>query len=206
LFRSPGFTITALAALALGVGANTAIFSVVNAVLLKPLTYPDPGRIVQFRMNSPVGLDYGGSATRFNVLRGQHEAFEDVSAYEYNGIGLNLTGNAFPEQIHAIHVSAGYFRLFGAPIVQGRAFTDDEDRPGGVRAAVLSYGLWQRNFGGDPRITGKTISLSGSPYTVVGIVGPGFNTELDSPPEVWIPLQIDPNSDDHARYFNVVGR
>jgi putative ABC transport system permease protein len=206
LFRSPGFAITALAALALGVGANTAIFSVVNAVLLKPLTYPDPGRIVQFLMNAPAGPDYGGSATRFNVLRGQHEAFADVSAYEYNGIGLNLTGNAFPEQIHAIHVSAGYFHLFGAPIVQGRAFTDDEDRPGGVRVVVLSYGLWQRSFGGDPRITGKTISLSGSPYTVVGIVGSGFETELDSPPEVWLPFQIDPNSNDHARYFNIVGR
>ena len=206
LFRSPGFAITALAALALGVGANTAIFSVVNAVLLKPLTYPDPGRIVQFLVNAPAGPDYGGSATRFNVLRGQRAAFEDVSAYEYNGIGLNLTGNAFPEQIHAIHVSAGYFRLLGAPIVQGRAFTDDEDRPGGVRAVVLSYGLWQRSFGGDPGLTGKTISLSGSPYTVVGIVGPSFDTELDSPPEVWLPLQIDPNSNDHARYFIIVGR
>ncbi len=159
LLRSPGFTITALAALALGIGANSAIFSVVNTVLLKPLTYPDPGRIVQFLINTQVGPDYGGSATRFNVLRRQTQTFEDVSAYEYNGIGLNLTGSVFAEQIHAIHVSAGYFHLFGAPLIAGRAFTNDEDRPGGERAVVLSYGLWQRNFGGDPRIVGQSIFL-----------------------------------------------
>jgi len=169
--KSPAFTATALAALAIGIGANTAIFSVVNAVLLKPLTYPDAGRIVLFLLTTPAGPAYGGSATKFNTWRRQTQAFQDVSAYEYNGAQLNLTGGAFPEQIHGIRVSADYFRLLGAPIVQGRAFTTDEDRPNGGHAVLLSYGLWQRRFGGDPQITGKTISLSGVPYTVVGIVG-----------------------------------
>src|SRR5580658_2911687 len=151
LRKNAAFTATAMAALAIGIGATIAIFSVVNAVLLRPLTYPDAGRIVLFLLTSPAGPAYGGSATRFNVWRRQTSVFQDVSAYEYNGAQLNLTGGAFPEQIHAIRVSADYFRLFGAPLVQGRTFTAGEDRPGGGHVAILSYGLWQRRFGGDPR-------------------------------------------------------
>ena len=206
LYKAPAFSVTALAALALGIGANTAIFSVINTVLLKPLTYPDPDRIVYFFVTTAAGPSYGGSATKFNIWRRQSHVFQDVSAYEYGGAGLNLTGGAYPEQIHAIRVSANYFRLFGAPFVHGRSFTTDEDRPGGIRVAVLSYGLWRRRFGGDRRMVGKSISLSGAPYTVVGIVGSSFNTELDSPPDVWLPFQIDPASSDHAQYFTVVGR
>src|SRR5580704_17519076 len=204
--KAPGFTATALAALALGIGATTSIFFVVNAVFLKPLTFPDPDRIVFFFLTSPTGPTYGGSATRFNIWREQTQVLQDVSAYEYAGTNLNLTGEAFPEQVHTIRVSADYFRLFGAPLIQGRSFTSDEDRPNGGHAAVLSYGLWQRHFGGDPNMVGRTISLSGVPYVVVGIVGAGFNTELDTPPEIWLPFQIDPASADHAQYFTVVAR
>jgi putative ABC transport system permease protein len=193
-------------ALSLGIGATTAIFSVINTVLLKPLTFPDPDRIVSFFMTTSGGPSYGGSATRFNVWRQQTQALQDVSAYEYAGANLNLTGEAFPEQIHGIRVSADYFRLLGAPVILGRTFTAEEDRPNGGRAVVLSYGLWQRHFAGDPHMIGKTISLSGAPYVVVGIVGPGFNTELDTPPEVWLPFQIDPASVDHAQYFSVIAR
>jgi putative ABC transport system permease protein len=206
LRKNPGFTTTALAALALGIGATTAIFSVVNTVLLKPLTFPDPDRIVTFFITTPNGPAYGGSATRFNVWRQQTRAFQDVSAYEYAGTNLNLTGETFPEQIRSIRVSADYFRLLGAPVIQGRAFTPEEDRPNGSHAALLSYGLWQRHFAGDPHMIGKSISLSGAPYVVVGIVGPGFDTELDTPPEVWLPFQIDPASVDHAQYFTVAAR
>ena len=206
LLKTPAFTATALAALAVGIGANTAIFSVVNTVLLRPLAYPDPGRIMLFLVTTPDGPNYGASATKFNVLRRQTQAFEDVCAYEYQGAGLNLTGGAYPEEIHGIRVTTDYFRLLGAPIAQGRTFTAEEDRPHGGHVLVLGYGLWQRRFGGDPRMAGKTISLSGAPYTVVGVLGPGFNTELYSPPDVWLPFQIDPASDDHAQYFNVVGR
>jgi putative ABC transport system permease protein len=204
--RNPGFTITAVAALALGIGANTAIFSVVNAVLLKPLTFPDPDRIVEFFLATPSGPDYGGSATRFNVLRQRTDLFQDFAAYEYNPPVLNLTGGAYPEQVHGVSVSAGYFRLLGAPIVAGRTFTADEDRPGGGRSVVLSYGFWHRHFGGDAHVTGKTISLSGVPHTVIGIVGSDFNTELDTPPDLWLPFQIDPSSTDQARYFSVLAR
>jgi putative ABC transport system permease protein len=206
LWKTPAFAATALAALALGIGANTAIFSVVNAVLLKPLTYPDAGRIVLFFQTTPAGPNYGASATKFNTLRRQTGAFQDVSAYEYSGAGFNLTAGADAEQVHGIRVSSAYFRLFGAPIALGRTFNADEDRPNGAHVVVLSYGLWQRRFGRDPQIAGKTISLSGTPYTVVGVVAPAFSTELDTPPDLWLPFQIDPASTDHAQFFNVVAR
>jgi putative ABC transport system permease protein len=206
LSKSPSFAVTALAALALGIGANTAIFPVVDNVLLKPLSYPDAGRIVLFFQTTPAGPNYGASATKFNALRGLTAAFQDVSAYEYGGAELNLTSGAFPEQIHGIRVSADYFPLFGARMALGRPFNADEDRPNGPRVAVLSYALWQRRFAGDLHIPGKTISLSGVPYTVVGVTGEYFNTELDSPPGVFLPFQIDPASHDHAQFFNVVAR
>jgi putative ABC transport system permease protein len=206
LLRSPGFTIAAVAALAIGIGATTAIFSVVNTVLLKPLTYPDTDRIVQVHLATPNGPDYGGSPTRYNILRAQTETFQDVAAYEFRGIGLSLTGGPYPEQVLAIHVTAKYFHLLGAAVLEGRTFIDEEDRPNGGHVAVLSYGLWQRRFAGDRSIIGKSIPLSGVPHIIIGIVAPSFNTELDTPPDIWLPFQIDPNSIDHARYFNIVGR
>ena len=202
--ESPGFTIAAVAALALGIGANTAIFSVVNAVLLKPLTYPEPDRIVEFLNTSPNGSGPGASVTKFNIWRQQTNAFQDVAAYNFGGPGLNLTGGAFPEQVQGIHVSADYFRLFGAPVALGRTFTADEDRPLGGRVVVLSDGIWRRRFGADPRMVGKSISLGGEPYTVVGILGPAFAT--DPVADLWMPFQFDPNSNDQAHYFLAAGR
>src|SRR5579872_6845236 len=206
LRKNPAFTATALAALAIGIGADTAIFSVVDTVLLKPFGYPQPGRVVLFYQVSPAGPMYGGSATRFNVWRGQNNLFQDVSAYEYSGAGLNLAGGIRPEQVHVLRVSESYFRLLGAPIAAGRTFTGEEDRPGGGHVAVLNYGFWQRHFGGNPRIVDRTISLGGVPYNVIGIVGPGFQTGLDAPPDLWLPFQIDPNSADNAMYFSVIAR
>jgi len=206
LRKSPVFTMTALATLALGIGANVAIFSVVNAVLLKPLGYPDPDRIVYFFMTTTAGPSYGASATKFNILRQQTSLFRDVAAYEFRGSGLNVSDGSLQQQVHATHVSEAYFRLLGAPMALGRAFTRDEDRPGGPHVAVMSYGLWQRRFAAEPGIVGKTISLSGVPYVIVGVVGRDFNTELDRPPDLWLPFQIDPESTDHAQYFNVIGR
>jgi predicted permease len=206
LLRSPGFTIAAVAALTLGIGTTTAIFSVINTVLLKPLVFPDSNRIVWFFLETPEGGDMGSSPTRYNILRQQTQAFQDITAYEFNGVGLSLTGGPYPEQVHAIHVSANYFRLLGAPLIEGRTFTAEEDRPNGGHVAILSYGLWQRRFGGDRSIIGKSIPLSGVPHTIIGVVAPGFNSELDTPPEIWIPFQIDPDSTDHGRFFNVLGR
>ncbi len=134
LRKNPGFTGTALAALALGIGATTAIFSVVDTVLLKPLAFPDPERIVSFYVTTPSGPSYGGSATRFNVWRQQTQLFQDVSAYEYAGV-------TFIEQIHGIRVSADYFRLLGAPVIRGRTFTADEEQRGGFELRALAATL-----------------------------------------------------------------
>jgi putative ABC transport system permease protein len=202
--QSPGFTIAAIAALALGIGANTAIFSVVNAVILKPLTYPDPDRIVQFLLTSPQGSGPGASVPKFNLWKEQTRVFEDVSAYDFGGPGLNLTGGTYPEQIKGIHVTANYFRLFGAPIERGRTFTAEEDRPLGPHVVIISDGLWRRRYGADPHLLGKTIQLGGEPYVVVGIVGPSFS--FDPPSDVWIPFQFDPNSTDQAHYFFAAAR
>jgi putative ABC transport system permease protein len=205
LRSSPGFTLAALAAIAVGIGANTAIFSIVNAVLLKPVPFPDPDRLVVFQTTSPQGAFNAGSPAKFQHWREQTSVVQDVAAYRSNVV--NYTGGAFPEQLRADQVSASYFRLFGAPVQRGRTFGPDEDRPGGDRVAVLSHGLWTRRFGGDPSVIGKTISLSGDPYTVIGIISPRFDVEEFGPaPELWIPFQLNPQTQDQGHYFQVAGR
>lgn len=200
--QNPGFTIAVVAALALGIGADTAIFSVVNAVLLKPLNYPEPDRMVQLLCTSPGGEGPCGSATKFHVWQEQTSVFKDVAAYDGGG-GMNLTGG-MPEQVHGEHVTEGFFRVFGTPFVQGRGFTVAEDRPHGGNVTVISGGLWKRKFGGDPHIVGKTISIANLPYTVVGVTSPDF--DIDPPADLWVPYQFDPNTKDQAHYFVVAAR
>ncbi len=202
--RSPGFTIAAVAALALGIGANTAIFSVINTVMLKPLEYPDSDRIVQFVNTTPTGAFPGASVTKFNLWRVQTSVVQDAAAYDSGAAGVNLTGGTYPEQIRAAHVSADYFRLFGARAMLGRTFTPEEDRPHGGRNVVLSYGLWQRRFGRDRNIIGKTVDLSGEPYNIIGVIGQEFHS--DPPADAWLPFQFDPNSIDQSHYFQAAAR
>jgi putative ABC transport system permease protein len=204
--QSPGFTIAAIAALALGIGANTAIFSVVNTVLLKPLPYPDPDSLVAFLTTSPQGSGPGASPAKFNLWRQQTAAFQDVAAYRFNVV--NLTG-ADPEQVAAGQVSADFFRLFGAPMIAGRTFTVEEDRPNGGHVVVLGEGFWKRRFGADPEVVGRTLSLNGEPHVVIGVLG-SFDTEAiqspTGPPEIWLPFQLDPNSVMQGHYFGAAGR
>jgi putative ABC transport system permease protein len=203
LFKSPGFTIAAIAALALGIGTNTAIFTVVNTVLLKPLTYPDADRIVQLFNAFPDGKSPVASPTNYNNWHDQTSVLQDVSAYDFGGPGFNLTGD-HPEQVHGIHVSEAYFRLFGAPIQLGRTFTPQEDSPNGGKVVVLSYGLWQRRFGANPHIVGSAISLGNEPYTVVGVLGKSFVTDPEA--DVWLPFQIDPSSINQGHFFLTAAR
>jgi putative ABC transport system permease protein len=205
LAKSPGFTVVAVLTLALGIGVNVAIFSVVNTVLLKPLPYPDPDRIVAFMNISPQGEGQYASATKFNAWREQSNVFQDVSAYRFGLV--NIGGGSYPEQIHSGVVTADFFRLFGVPVAQGRTFGTEEDRPGGGHVAVISDGMWKRQFGSDPQIVGKTISLDGEPYDVIGVLGANFDTRsFDLIPDVWLPFQIDPDSIDQANYFVAAGR
>src|SRR5882762_9593621 len=125
LRRSPGFAATAIAALALGIGANTAIFTVINTVLLQPLSYPDPDRLVQLELSSPQGKGNITSIPKFNIWKEQAQVFQDVSAYDQGGPGINLTGGDRPEQLKGIHVSSSFFQLFGARVVAGRTFSSE---------------------------------------------------------------------------------
>ena len=196
--KSPGFTIAAVSALALGIGANTAIFTVVNAVLLKPLGYPDADRIMAVVQRYPEGDSTSTSITKFHEYQRQSSVFKDVAAYDFGGPGFNITGGQ-PEQVHGIHVTEAYFRLFGAPVVLGRTFTQQEDSPNGGNVVVLSYGLWQRKFGGNPNVIGSAISLGNEPYTIIGVVGQEFRTDPEA--DLFVPFQFEPYSTNQGHYF-----
>jgi len=198
--KNPSFTVAAVAALALGIGANTAIFSVVDAVLLKPLGYPDADRIVEFLAPSSVIVSDLSCVPEFHFYQRQTSVFQEVAAYDMAGPGFNLTGDR-PEQLQGIHVTEGYFRLFGAPVMLGRTFTPQEDSPHGGKVVVMSYGLWRRRFGGDPHIVGKSLSLGSEPYTIVGVIGKQF--DADPPADIWLPFQFEAVSNDMNNYFHV---
>ena len=204
LRRSPGFTVTAVAALALGIGANTAIFSVVNKVLLEPLPYPDPDRLVQLMSTSPVGDAAVVSIPKYITWRDHTTIFQSMAAYDIGGPGVALTEGDFPEALRAARVSEDYFRMFGAPVKIGRTFSRRDDEPGGGRVAVLSDRLWRGRFHGDPRLVGSTVSLESEPYKVIGVLDPGFVT--DPPAELWLPLQADRISEDHVGRVRVAAR
>ncbi len=218
LRNSPGFTAVAVLTLALGIGANTAIFSVVNAVLLRPLGYPEPDRIVQFIWRTPQGDRIEGtSIPMFMIWRQQTEALQDFALYDLEGLmsaggteyfirgpGVNLTGGDRPERLTSIHVSADYFRLFGAPVEIGRTFTVPEDIPRGPRLVVISDGFWRRRFGADRNLLGKAILLGGEPHVVIGVVGPSSGT--DPPADVWLPLRADPSSIDQDAGYRAAAR
>jgi putative ABC transport system permease protein len=203
--RTPGFTIVVIAALALGIGANTAIFSLVNTVMLKPLAFPDPERIVLFQnLFRQAGRSPGASPDEYNFWRQQTQAFEKISAYAFNV--ANLTGEGAPEQIQTTRASANFFRLCGADVIFGRTYTAEEDLPHAPKTAVLAYGFWRRRFGGDPQVIGERMTLSGESYEIIGVVGPNLKIEIDEPPDVYVPFQLDPDRDDNGHYFTVIGR
>jgi predicted permease len=202
--KSPGFTITAVLALALGVGANTAIFSLINTVLLRPVNFPDPQRIVLFMNLTPQGSGFGASPVKYNFFRSQSGVFQDVAAWTF-GVA-NYKAGDLPEQIQQSQASASFFTLYGATTLYGRTYNQEEDRPGGRDVAVLAYGFWQRRFAADPNVIGKTITLSGIPHEIIGVVGPSLKIEVDQPPDVYVPFRLDPYSTNEGNYFQVAGR
>jgi putative ABC transport system permease protein len=194
LMKNPGFTLITVITLALGIGANTAIFSVVNAVLLRPLQYSDPDRLVQVWQNLPqLGLNQVTvSAPEFLDYKDQNRVFERMAAFR--GQGFALTGGAEPEQIFGVRVSADLFPLLGVVPALGRVFLPEEDQIGGPRAVILSHGLWQRRFGSDATVIGKSLTLDGESFTVVGVMPPGFQFPPQSLQfELWTNVPFDLN-------------
>jgi putative ABC transport system permease protein len=202
--QSPAFALAAVAALTLGIGINTAIFSVVNAVLLRPLAFPQADRLVFFMSTSPQGSGTFASPAKFRHFRQQEDVTEATSAFN-SGV-INFTGGDFPEQLRSGRVSHDFFQLFGAPVLLGRTFSPEEDLPGGSRVVVLSQALWANRFDHDPNVVGKAISLGGEPHTIVGVLGDFRFDDLGREPQLFIPFQLDPNSSDQGHYFRVVGR
>src|SRR4029079_14842847 len=143
--RNIGFTAVALAALALGIGANTAIFTVVNAVLLQPLPYPQADRIMKLGRQFRTGIGYSNSIPKFMAWR-QNQVFESLPLYDLGALARTLGSGAPPQQVDAVHVSADYFKVFGVSPIVGRTFTESEDLPNGPAVAVIGYGLWQSRF------------------------------------------------------------
>ena len=204
LAKSPGFTTVAVAALALGIGANTAIFTVINQVLLQPLPYPDSSRIMRLARSFPSGTGDSVSIPKFMAWKKSNQTFQALTMYDFSGPGMNLGQGDHPEQIKAIHVTAEYFGVFGVAPALGRGFLPQEDLPGGPKAVVLSHELWITHFGNDPSLVGKPVALGGTPYTVVGILPAGFHS--DPPAEVFLPLQADPHSTNQGHIYRVAGR
>ena len=204
LRKTPGFTMVAILVIAVGIGVNTAVFSVINTVLLKPLTYPNPQELVMLMNTSPRGAGPGANVPKFNIWRQQTGIFSKVAAFDFGGAGLNLTGGDHPLQVQAVHVTQQYFAMLGAPVIAGRTFTEAEDTPNGGRVVVLSYSLWKSRFGGNSHIVGSNIQIDGQPYLVVGIVGKNFVTDV--PTDLWLPFQFDLNTQDQAHYFTVAAR
>lgn len=204
LLNSPGFTTIAVAALALGIGANTAIFSVVNTVLLQPLPYSEPDRIMRVERSYPQGVGPSSSIPKFMAWKKYNHVFADMTIYDSQSLGLNLGVGDHPDQVQGMHVSREYFPVFGVTPALGRAFLPEEDLPGGAKATVVSYDLWKSRLGGDPSLVGKPLLLGGSPYTVTGILPQGFRP--DPVADVFIPMQADPESINQGHYLMVAGR
>jgi putative ABC transport system permease protein len=190
LRKQPGFTLIAVLTLALGIGANTAIFSIVNAVLLRPFPYPAPERLVILRERVSTGSGFSPSYPNFVDWRAQNTVFEAISAVRQNE-SFNLTGLGEPERLQGRLVAAEFFSLLGVKPLVGRDFLLEEDRPGATPAVILSYGLWQRRFGADPGILGQQLTLNNQRFTVVGVTTPNFQFGAEADVTVPIGLQAE---------------
>jgi putative ABC transport system permease protein len=197
LVRAPGFTIIALVTLALGIGANTAIFSIVNGVLIKPLPYPDPDALVGVWHVAPgipgPGLFNGRvncSPTMYFTYREENQTFQDFGIW--SGGGASITGVAEPEQVRALFVTFGTLNAVGVHPALGRWFSEDDTQPGAARTMLLTYGYWQRRFGGDAAVIGRTVTVDSRPHTVIGVMPRDFRF-LNLPAEVVLPHQFDRN-------------
>jgi len=208
LLKRPGFTAIALIALALGIGANTTIFSLVNAVILQPLPYKDPDRLVWVYGNIRNGGNRASvSPLDFLDYRSQNKTFEQFAASISINLSMNLTGSGEPERLTASSITGNYFDTFGVRPALGRGFSLENEKTGQDQVTVLSHALWQTRFGGDPNIVNKTIILDGKPYQVLGVMP--AEAVLPQPADLWVPLNFESNLDmkrRQAHFLRPMGR
>src|SRR5215211_701638 len=207
LTRAPGFAALVVLTIALGIGANSAIFSVINAVVRKPLGYPQSDRLMFITSQFPtLGFDkFWVSPPEFFEYRERTRAFADVAAYTTGAV--NLSEGTQPERVNAVFATANMFGVLGVPPRLGRAFTAEQDLPNAEPVVVLSHELWQRTFGGDPSAVGRQVEIGGRKTTVVGVAPPAFDLH-DARAQVWMPLGLDPaNRQNRGSHFlYLVGR
>ena len=204
LVRKPAFTVVALLTLGLAIGANTAIFSVVNALVLRPLPFPESEEIVQIERGFPDGRGSSVAAPKFFFVRDHNTVFEHVTTYDTLGSGFNMTGDGPPERVTGSRVSLDFFKVFGVRPMAGRDFVPEEDLPNASKVVILSHGLWKRRLGGDPGLVGKAITLNGEPHTVVGIMPAGFRFPATA--ELWTPVGLEPTTREKANYLEISAR
>ncbi len=198
-------TLTAIATLALGIGASTALFTVVNTVLLRPLNYPNSEAIVELTKFFPgFGNRAAVTPTKFDFWRKENHSFQAVAALNYGPSGVNLTGRGEPERLTALPVTADFFRVLGVRPLIGQSFNEAEDKPGSGHFVILSYAIWKRLFNGNPKAIGQTLTLSGANYVVVGVMPESF--DFPDHAEVWTPLQLKIDPRDRANNFKVIAR
>jgi putative ABC transport system permease protein len=191
LRSTPLFTAVTVVTLTIAIGANSAIFSLVNAVLFRPISVPEPDRVVRIVGRSPQGVFPLAPLALASYWLELEGAFEDVAAHRLDVV--NLTRTAAPEQVMAARVTARFFRLYGARLALGRTFSADEPRSGGLPVTVLSHGLWTRQFGGNQNVLGQNVFLGDELHVIIGVLEPEFDTEqFAQPPDLWVPATAGP--------------
>jgi putative ABC transport system permease protein len=210
LRKAPGFAITAVLTLALGIGANTAVFSAMNGVLLRPLDYPHPERIFQIEKGTASDSTYSASVPLFLKWRDQNIALDRIAAYSGLPVGFNLAEQGRPERVPGLRVSADFFRVLGIEPQFGRNFSASDDREGAPNVVILSSSLWHRRYHGDPALVGNTISIDDHAYTVIGILPPGFEFLGIMPTAggigIWTPLELPAASRDPSGILECIAR
>src|SRR5882724_310097 len=204
--RTPLFTVAVVLTVALAIASNATIFSVVNAVLIHPLPFAEPNQLVQVaEKNDKLGLPiFSSSILNFLSWREQTRTFSELAAIGFGAFTLS-GGGGEPEQLSGNRISPALTRVLGVPPIAGRAFTDDEEKPGAAPVAIVGEGLWKRRFGGDAALIGRSITLNGAPSVVVGIAPASWN--LISGGEVYMPLTIDPGKEIRLNHvLFVIGR
>ena len=202
--KNRSFTIIAVLALAIGIGSNIAVFTVVNALLFRSLPYPDGDRLVQVGRSLKAGPVYTMSYARFRFLEQNNLVFESVAAYDVVGSSLNITLGDTPELVQSSRVSADFFRVLRINPVLGRDFTSEDDKPGIAPVSIISHSAWSRLFGNDPNVVGRSIRMSGEAYTIIGVMPADFRFGADT--DAWIPIRKAEDWTDRSNPHLVIGR